>query len=67
MLAASSPFFYDLLTHNPSENPMVILPEEVGLEEMALILQFVYKGRVEVEDERLQPLLVAANTLKVIK
>ena len=65
-MAASSPFFHDLLVHNPSENPMVILPEEVGLEEVNQILEFVYKGSVAVEDESLPGLMAAANTLKVI-
>ena len=48
ILGASSPFFETVLLEHPCNNPIVIMPIEVKLEDLQYVLQFVYRGEVQV-------------------
>ncbi|CAG0915371.1 unnamed protein product [Notodromas monacha] len=56
VLAASSVYFQALFTQNPCQHPIVIL-KDVSIDELRIIIDFVYKGEVEVPDDKLSSVL----------
>ena len=44
----SSPYFEMVFSEHPATQPVVVMPPDVKLEEMQHVLQFVYKGEVQV-------------------
>lgn len=64
VLAAGSPYFQSLFVANPCKHPIVIL-KDVRFTDLKLIIDFMYKGEVNVEKDQLNTLIKTAETLKV--
>ncbi|KAK6627052.1 hypothetical protein RUM44_009529 [Polyplax serrata] len=64
ILSVCSPYFKDLFKVNPCQHPIVIL-KDVGHQEMADMLDFMYRGEANVRQEDLAAFLKLAETLKV--
>ncbi|EEB11767.1 modifier of mdg4, putative [Pediculus humanus corporis] len=64
ILSVCSPYFKDLFKVNPCKHPIVIL-KDVGHQELADMLDFMYKGEASVRQEDLAAFLKLAETLKV--
>jgi len=64
ILSVCSPYFKDLFKVNPCKHPIVIL-KDVGHQEMADMLDFMYRGEANVRQEDLAAFLKLAETLKV--
>ncbi|XP_059491324.1 uncharacterized protein LOC132205941 [Neocloeon triangulifer] len=65
VLSACSPYFQKLLLDNPCKHPVIILPQEVSFLDLQFIIDFVYRGEVDVSQEELQSLLRTAEQLKI--
>jgi hypothetical protein len=48
ILGACSPYFELVLSEHPCQHPVVILPPEVRPEHLHHVLNFVYRGEVQV-------------------
>ena len=65
ILVANSPFFEDILSSLPHKTyPDIVLPQ-VTVSDMMSILDFIYRGEVNIEQEKLKNVLTLANFLKV--
>ncbi|KAG1676901.1 Protein bric-a-brac 1 [Nymphon striatum] len=64
VLSACSPFFKDLLISNPCPHPIIIL-NNIDFKDLKILLDFMYKGQVNVRKDKLQNVLKAAEILKV--
>lgn len=64
VLAACSPFFQTLFMTNPCKHPIVIL-KDVRFIDLKAIIDFMYRGEVNVSQDQLSALLKTAETLKV--
>ncbi|RWS05165.1 Protein bric-a-brac 1-like protein [Dinothrombium tinctorium] len=64
VLAACSPFFQSLFMSNPCKHPIVIL-KDVRFVDLKAIIDFMYRGEVNVSQDQLSALLKTAETLKV--
>lgn len=64
VLAACSPFFQTLFLANPCKHPIVIL-KDVRFIDLKAIIDFMYRGEVNVSQDQLSALLKTAETLKV--
>jgi len=64
VLAACSPFFQSLFLGNPCQHPIVIL-KDVRFIDLRAIIDFMYRGEVNVSQDQLSALLKTAETLKV--
>lgn len=64
ILAACSPFFRQILSHNSHKNPFLYL-KGIKQRELLNILQFMYKGEVNVPQECLNDFLAVAEDLSV--
>ena len=62
ILSAHSSFFKRILTKNPQQNLVVYL-KDICLSELALLLEYVYTGQVEVGKEELQTFLASGKEL----
>jgi len=65
VLSACSPYFQKLLLDNPCKHPVIILPQEVSFLDLQFIIEFVYRGEVDVSQDELQSLLRTAEQLKI--
>ncbi|XP_018016102.1 protein bric-a-brac 2 isoform X3 [Hyalella azteca] len=65
VLAACSPYFQAVLQHNPCKHPIIIMPREVVFTDLRAIIEFVYRGEIDVAQEQIHSLLQAAETLKI--
>lgn len=63
VLAACSPYFQSLFSSNPCKHPIVIL-KDVRFLDLKAIIDFMYKGEVNVGQDQLSGLLKTAETLK---
>jgi hypothetical protein len=63
VLAACSPYFQSLFANNPCKHPIVIL-KDVKFVDLRSIIDFMYKGEVNVGQDQLSGLLKTAETLK---
>ena len=63
VLAACSPYFQSLFLSNPCKHPIVIL-KDVRFVELKAIIDFMYRGEVNVSQDQLSALLKTAETLK---
>lgn len=59
-----SPFFQNLFISNPCKHPIVIL-KDVRFVDLKAIIDFMYRGEVNVSQDQLSALLKTAETLKV--
>lgn len=64
VLAACSPYFQNLFTDLPCKHPVVVL-KDVKHCEIKAILEYMYKGEVNVAQDQLAALLKVAEALKV--
>jgi len=64
VLAASSEFFRNILSRNPHQHPLLYL-KGVKHKELVSILNFIYKGSVNIAQEELSSFLSVAEELKV--
>lgn len=64
VLSASSPLFEELFAENPCQHPIVIL-KDVSYADLTAMLEFMYRGEVNVPQEQLSTLLQTADALKI--
>ncbi|XP_021914817.1 broad-complex core protein isoforms 1/2/3/4/5-like isoform X9 [Zootermopsis nevadensis] len=64
VLSVCSPYFKELFKVNPCKHPIVIL-KDVGHKELVAILQFMYQGEVNVQQEDLATFLKTAELLQI--
>lgn len=64
VLSACSPYFQKLLLDNPCQHPIVIL-KDVNYADLKALVDFMYKGEVNVLQDQLQELLKTADLLKI--
>ena len=48
ILGASSPYFEIVFAEHPCQHPVVVMPPEVRVDDLQHVLQFIYKGEVQV-------------------
>lgn len=65
VLSACSSYFQTLFLDHPARHPIVIL-KDVRFSELRTLIEFMYKGEVNVEYCQLSALLKTAESLKVI-
>ncbi|CRK88125.1 CLUMA_CG001910, isoform A [Clunio marinus] len=54
VLSACSTFFQKLLMDNPCKHPIIIMPPEVAFADLQFIIEFVYRGEIDVSEAELQ-------------
>lgn len=64
VLSACSLVFKNLLKNNACQHPIIIL-QDTSLSVLEAILQFIYKGEVNIEQDQLHDLLRAATSLQI--
>ncbi|XP_043205011.1 broad-complex core protein isoforms 1/2/3/4/5-like isoform X2 [Amphibalanus amphitrite] len=64
MLSAASPFFRDLLQENPCQHPVFVL-RDTRCQDMAAIIEFVYRGSVNVSQAQLASFIQTAELLQI--
>lgn len=64
VLSACSPFFQALFVENPCKHPIVIM-KDMRYMDLKAIVEFMYRGEVNVSQDQLSALLKTAETLKV--
>ncbi|XP_034254280.1 protein tramtrack, alpha isoform-like isoform X2 [Thrips palmi] len=64
VLSVCSPYFKDLFKVNPCKHPIVIL-KDTGYKELEALLQFMYRGEVNVRQEELTMFLKTAEMLQI--
>lgn len=65
VLSACSQYFHELLLNNPCKHPIVFLKDVRG-QDMAALLQFMYRGEINVQQQDLTQFLRTAESLQVI-
>ncbi|GAB0088927.1 Protein tramtrack, alpha isoform [Sergentomyia squamirostris] len=64
VLSACSPYFQALFVNHPEKDPIVIL-KDVPMADMKSLLDFMYRGEVSVDQERLTAFLRVAESLRI--
>ena len=64
ILASSSPFFMNILKTNKNQHPLIYM-RGVKSEDLSAIVDFLYYGEAEIEQENLDAFLAVAEELKV--
>jgi Cys2His2 zinc finger developmental/cell cycle regulator len=64
VLSACSPYFQQLFVNHPEKHPIVIL-RDVPYADMKSLLDFMYRGEVSVDQERLSAFLRVAESLRI--
>lgn len=64
VLSASSAYFQEIFTTTPCPHPVIIL-KDVPLKDLRKIMEFMYKGEINVSKQEIAPLLIVAEALKV--
>lgn len=64
VLSACSPYFQALFINHPEKHPIVIL-KDVPFADMKSLLDFMYRGEVSVDQERLTAFLKVAESLRI--
>ena len=65
ILASSSPFFMNILKTYKNPNPLIFM-RGVKSEELSSIVDFLYFGEVNIEQENLESFLAVAEDLKIL-
>ncbi|XP_067204410.1 protein bric-a-brac 2 isoform X2 [Linepithema humile] len=65
VLSACSSYFQNLLLSNPCKHPTIIMPQDVCFNDLKFIIEFVYRGEIDVSQAELQSLLKTADQLKI--
>lgn len=53
-MSACSSYFKKLLLSNPCKHPTIIMPQDVCFNDLKFIIEFVYKGEIDVSQAELQ-------------
>lgn len=64
VLAASSPYFQTIFTETPCKHPVVII-KDVRYEELKALVDFMYRGEINVAQEHIRPLLKLAEMFQI--
>ncbi|XP_023021107.1 tramtrack isoform X1 [Leptinotarsa decemlineata] len=64
VLSACSPYFQALFMNHPDRHPIVIL-KDVPFNDMRCLLDFMYRGEVSVDQDRLSAFLRVAESLRI--
>ncbi|XP_053688194.1 protein bric-a-brac 1-like isoform X2 [Sabethes cyaneus] len=64
VLSACSPYFQTLFFDNPCQHPIIIM-RDVKWPELKAIVDFMYKGEINVSQDQIGPLLKIAEMLKI--
>merc|ERR1719470_803194 len=64
ILSSSSPFFKNILVKNPHQHPLVYL-RGVSHHQLRCILEFIYLGQTEVDQNNLADFMMAAKELQI--
>lgn len=64
VLSACSPYFQTLFFDNPCQHPIIIM-RDVKWPELKAIVEFMYKGEINVSQDQIGPLLRVAEMLKI--
>lgn len=64
VLSACSPYFQALFINHPDKHPIVIL-KDVPYADMKSLLDFMYRGEVSVDQDRLTHFLRVAESLRI--
>ena len=64
ILASSSPFFMNILKMNKNPNPLIYM-RGMKSEDLVAIVDFLYYGEAEIEEEHLDAFLAVAEELKI--
>ncbi|KAG8223887.1 hypothetical protein J437_LFUL004723 [Ladona fulva] len=64
VLSACSPYFQSLFFDNPCRHPIVIL-KDIKWPELKAVVEFMYRGEINVSQEQIGPLLKVAEALKI--
>lgn len=64
VLSACSPYFEQVFKDNPCKHPIIIL-KGVSKRDMRLLLEYMYKGSVDVGEEDLEMMLDTATELQI--
>uniref|UniRef100_A0A1B0GCQ4 Protein bric-a-brac 2 n=1 Tax=Glossina morsitans morsitans TaxID=37546 RepID=A0A1B0GCQ4_GLOMM len=64
VLSACSPYFQRLFYDNPCQHPIVIM-RDVRWQELKALMEFMYKGEINVSQDQINPLLKVAEMLKI--
>lgn len=64
VLSACSPYFQAIFVNHPEKHPIVIL-KDVPFKDMKCLLDFMYRGEVSVDQDRLAAFLRVAESLRI--
>lgn len=64
VLSACSPYFQTLFFENPCQHPIIIM-RDVKWPELKAVVEFMYKGEINVSQDQIGPLLKVAEMLKI--
>ncbi|XP_068246300.1 protein jim lovell-like isoform X2 [Palaemon carinicauda] len=64
VLSACSVYFKDLFGKNPCQHPIVIL-KDIRIDDLKTVIDFIYRGEVNVSQDRLQDVLKTAESLRI--
>lgn len=64
VLSASSSYFQEIFTTTPCPHPVIIM-KDVPLKDLRKILEFMYKGEINVSKQEITSLLIVAEVLHV--
>lgn len=64
VLSACSPYFTALFNDNPCKHPIIIM-RDIKLAELKAIVEFMYRGEINVCQDQIGPLLRIAELLKI--
>lgn len=64
VLSACSPYFQTLFFDNPCQHPIIIM-RDVKWPELKAVVEFMYKGEINVSQDQIGPLLKVAEMLKI--
>lgn len=65
VLAACSQYFDNLLSENPCKHPIIILPNDIKLWTVQALVEFMYKGQVNVSQAGLPDLVKSGDLLQI--
>lgn len=64
VLSACSPYFQALFFDHPCQHPIIIM-KEVKWPELKAVVEYMYRGEINVGRDQIEPLLRVANMLKI--
>ena len=64
ILSACSPYFRNLFISNPCKHPTVFF-KDISEEQMKLLMEYMYKGKISVKQSELESVLRTASSLQI--